>query len=218
MALYARPSWQLTRQVTTDVFVVVWTGVWWLAGRALDAVIRGLAAPSRAIQDAAGSMQDGFEEAARSVETVPLAGPSLRQPFDAAASGLQQVWQSAHDQVVGIEQVATLTGLLTFAIPVAIILALWLPARIRFIRNSRATARFISIQPNLELLALRALATQPFHRLAQVSNDPLAAWRDGDEQVIDALAELELRRNGLRRPRVARLPDPPAIEGRTQPS
>ena len=51
-----------------------------------------------------------------------------------------------------------------------------------------------------------------------VNDDPLAAWRDGDEQVIDALAELELRRNGLRRPRVARLPDPPAIEGPTQPS
>ena len=37
MALYARPSWQLTRQITTDVFVVVWTGAWWFAGRALDA-------------------------------------------------------------------------------------------------------------------------------------------------------------------------------------
>lgn len=212
MALYARPSWQLTRQITTDVFVVVWTGAWWFAGRALDAVIRGLAQPSRTIQDAAGAMQGDFEQAARNVESVPWAGPVLRQPFDAAAGGLQQIWQSAHEQIAGIEQVATMTGWLTFAIPVLIVLALWLPVRIRFVRNSTAAARFIDAQADLDLLALRALATQPFHQLARVSSDPLGAWRAGDRAVIDALADLELRRNGWQRPREVRLPDPPALD------
>jgi hypothetical protein len=37
--------------------------------------------------------------------------------------------------------------------------------------------------------------------LAGVSDDPVRAWREGDRQVIDALAAIELRRNGLRLPK-----------------
>ena len=212
MALYARPSWKLARQITADVFVLAWSICWWFTGRATDAVIRALAEPSRATESAARSMQQGFQEAATNVQSVPWAGPALRQPFDSAAAGLQQVLDSAHQQVVGIEQTATLAGWLVFLIPVSIAIALWLPSRVRFALNSSAAARFIDAQPDLDLLALRAMATQPFHQLARISDDPLAAWRAGDRQVIDALADLELRRNGWQRPRVPRLPDPPAIE------
>lgn len=201
MALYARPSWQLTRQIGSDVFVVGWSIGWWFAGRALDATIRALAEPARTTESAARSMQTSFQEAARSLETVPWAGPTLRQPFDAAAGSLQQVIASAQQQVAGVEQVATLTGWLVFLIPALVLIAVWLPNRIRFALNSSATTRFINAQPDLDLLALRALATQPFHQLARISDDPLAAWRAGDRAVIDQLADLELRRNGWHRPR-----------------
>ncbi|NNH54440.1 hypothetical protein HLB15_19615, partial [Promicromonospora citrea] len=49
------------------------------------------------------------------------------------------------------------------------------------------------------LLALRALANQPLRALARVTDDPVAAWRSGDEDTIRALADLELRSLGLRR-------------------
>lgn len=212
MALYARPSWKLTRQIGADAFVLCWTIAWWFTGRATDAMIRALADPSRATENAARSMQAGFQQAAGNLETVPWAGPALRQPFDEAAAGLQQVVDAAHQQVVGLEQTATLVGALAFLIPVTIVLAIWLPQRVRFVLNSAAAARFIDAQPDLDLLALRAMATQPFHQLAGISADPLAAWRAGDRAVIDQLAELELRRNGWVRPRLPRLPDPPAIE------
>lgn len=214
MALYARPSWKLARQIGADMFVLAWSIVWWLIGRATDGVIRALAEPSRTTESAARSMQQSFQDAARNAESVPWAGPVLRQPFDSAATGLQQVLDSARQQVVGIEQTATLVGWLVFLIPVSIAIALWLPGRVRFALNSAAAARFIDAQPDLDLLALRAMATQPFHQLARISDDPLAAWRSGDRRVIDALADLELRRNGWHRPpvRVPRLPDPPAIE------
>src|SRR6266545_1699921 len=49
------------------------------------------------------------------------------------------------------------------------------------------------------VLALRALATQPLRRLSAVDDDPVAAWRQGDPETVAALADLELRRLGLRR-------------------
>ncbi|HVK45626.1 MAG TPA: hypothetical protein VM429_12070 [Micropruina sp.] len=215
MALYARPSWKLARQVGADLFVACWTIAWWFTAQALANVIHALAEPSRATESAARSMHSGFQDAARNLESVPWAGPTLRQPFDAAAAGMQQVLESAHQQVVGIEQVATLTGWLAFLIPVTIVLVIWLPQRIRFVLNSSAAARFIDAQPDLDLLALRAMATQPFHQLARISDDPLAAWRSGDRRVIDQLADLELRRNGLHRPKLqdASRPQLPASTG-----
>jgi hypothetical protein len=44
------------------------------------------------------------------------------------------------------------------------------------------------------------MASQPLYVLADISADPVRAWREGDRSVIDALAEVELRRNGLRFP------------------
>ena len=35
------------------------------------------------------------------------------------------------------------------------------------------------------------------HVIAKISDDPVAAWRRGDRQVINALAAVELRRSGL---------------------
>ncbi len=53
---------------------------------------------------------------------------------------------------------------------------------------------------DLDLFALRALAHQPLHVLARITDDPAGAWRRGDRAVTDRLAELELRANGLRLP------------------
>ena len=51
---------------------------------------------------------------------------------------------------------------------------------------------------DLDLFALRALATQPVHVLARVADDPAGAWRAGDAEVVSRLADLELRAVGLR--------------------
>ncbi len=206
MRLYARPSWQLVRQVVADLFVLTGTLASWFAGRALDGTIRSLAQPARATEDAARSLQGSFDEAARAMDGVPWAGPALRQPFEAAASALGGMVASASEQAARIEQVATLTGWLVFLIPCLMLVALWLPPRFRFVRDSAAAKRFIDGQPDLDLLALRALANRPFHQLARISGDPLAAWRAGDRDVIDRLAELELRRIARQRPGASAAP------------
>jgi hypothetical protein len=53
----------------------------------------------------------------------------------------------------------------------------------------------------VELLALRALANQPLHALTKVSDDPVAAWRDGEPEATYALAQLELASTGVPWPR-----------------
>ncbi|MFZ1410437.1 MAG: hypothetical protein WAS07_03170 [Micropruina sp.] len=200
LRLYARPSPKLARQIVGDLFIVAWTALWWIAGRLADAVIRTLGDPSRETANAARSLRDSFVDAARNVEGVPFAGGALRQPFLAAADGLRGIIAAAEDQVVGIDNTATLVGWLTFALPVMLLLALWLPGRVRWVRESAAARAFVQAGTHLELLAVRALATQPISALARISPDPAGAWRRHDDDVIERLAELELARLGLKPP------------------
>ena len=103
--------------------------------------------------------------------------------------------------MASIERLALVAGWLVFLIPVALVVALWLPRRIRFYRQAKASQQFLDSSADLDLFALRAMASQPLYVLAGVSDDPVRAWRDGDRQVIDQLAAIELRRNGLRLPK-----------------
>lgn len=201
MSLYARPSWQLARQVGADAFVVLWAIGWFGVSRAADATIRLLAVPARETAQAAEAMRDNLRRAGENAGRVPGVGPDIQGPIDDTADNLEQVIGSAYQQVHGIEQVATLAGVLVFLIPVLVLVAVWLPRRIAFHRTSSAAQRFIDSSADLDLFALRAMATQPMAELARVSDDPVRDWRDGDRAVINRLADLELRRSGLRAPR-----------------
>jgi hypothetical protein len=86
------------------------------------------------------------------------------------------------------------------AIPVLIALAIHLPLRWRFVREATAGRRYVDSAADLDLFALRAMSRQPLHRLARISDDPAAAWRRGDPEVVRALAVLELRHSGLSLP------------------
>ena len=57
-----------------------------------------------------------------------------------------------------------------------------------------------------ELLAVRAMASQPLRRLARVDPAVITGWRAGDPAATEALAALELRSLGLLSP-------PPAPPG-----
>ena len=136
---------------------------------------------------------------------MPVAGDQLRRPFDSAAVTLGNLITSANEQVQSIERLALLVGWLVFLIPVTIVVAFWLPRRIRFYRQARASQVFLDELADLDLFALRAMAVQPLYVLAQISDDPVQAWRSGDREVINKLAELELKRDGLRLPDTLRV-------------
>jgi hypothetical protein len=104
------------------------------------------------------------------------------------------------NQVEAVQHLAFWLGLVVGAVPILVILAVYLPARWRFAREATAGQRFIDSSADLDLFALRAMSRQPMHRLAAVSPDPVRAWRSGDPDVVRALAMLELRDAGLTAP------------------
>ncbi|MFJ8010378.1 hypothetical protein [Streptomyces fagopyri] len=200
MRLYAQTPARRSRQVFADlVAVVVITAVVKFALAVHDAILL-LAEPGRKAQSAGDSLASGLGDAGHAASKVPLVGDSLSKPLQSAAeagNGLSDAGQSLQDTV---GHVATLTALALIAFPVALVLLLWLPARLRWVRRSATTRRLLDAPGGADLLALRAL-TGPQRALAAVPVPPggLAdAWRRGDQHVIADLSKVTLRQSGLR--------------------
>jgi hypothetical protein len=197
MALYASSPALRFRQMTADAGVAVWAVLWWLVSRLVVEAIDAVAEPARRTAQAAERLRGDLGAAADSTGSVPVAGPELRRPFDSAVTTMDQIVVAAQDQVTTIERLAAGAGLLVFLLPVALVVLFWLPSRIRFARRSGALRRLGERPEDLELLALRALATQPPDRLAAISKDPVGDWRDRNWPVVVALAGLERASVGL---------------------
>jgi hypothetical protein len=201
MGIYSTRPGRLAGQIFSDLFVLAWSVGCAVVALFVHQVVGALAVPARETARTATRLMDNMREAAEQAARVPGVGEDLRRPFDSASVTLGNVVTSANNQVESIERLALLGGWLVFLLPVALVVALWLPRRVRFYRQARASQVFLDSSADLDLFALRAMASQPLHVLAGVSEDPVRAWREGDRQVIDALAAIELRRNGLTLPK-----------------
>jgi hypothetical protein len=204
MGIYAKRPAKMIGQLVGDGFVVVWTIGWGIVAIFVHKVIEVLATPARETARTAMRLAENFREAAAEAAKVPVAGEQLRRPLDSASVSLGTLIESANEQVASIERLALLVGWLVFLIPVTIVIAFWLPRRIRFYRQAHASQVFLDSLADLDLFALRAMAAQPLYVLAEISDDPVQAWRSGDREVINKLAEIELRRNGLQLPATLR--------------
>jgi len=204
MGIYAKRPAKMIGQLVGDGFVVLWAIGWAIVAIFVHRVIDVLATPARETARTAMRLAENFRQAAAEAAKVPVAGEQMRRPLDAAAGTLGNLIDSANDQVVSIERLALIVGWLVFLIPVATVIAFWLPRRIRFYRQARASQVFLDSLADLDLFALRAMAAQPLYVLAEISDDPVQAWRSGDREVINKLAEVELKRNGLQLPATLR--------------
>jgi hypothetical protein len=204
MGIYAKRPAKMIGQLVGDGFVVLWAVGWAIVAIFVHRVIEVLATPARETARTAMRLAENFRQAAAEAAKVPVAGEQMRRPLDAAAGTLGNLIDSANDQVVSIERLALIVGWLVFLIPVATVIAFWLPRRIRFYRQARASQVFLDSLADLDLFALRAMAAQPLYVLAEISDDPVQAWRSGDREVINKLAEVELKRNGLQLPATLR--------------
>src|SRR4051812_17664895 len=197
MRLYAqRPDLRL-RQALGDTGVVAWIVLWVLVARAVHRAVLVLAEPGRAVEDLGGSVARNMASAAETADRVPVAGDALAKPFQAlgdAGSSVSGAGQAAQDAVGTL---AFWLAVVLVLLPVGWLLLRWLPGRWRYAREAGAAARLLSGTPDLELLAVRALATAPLPRLAALPAGTGAAWRDGDPGAVRALAALELGRLGL---------------------
>lgn len=198
MKLFADTPLRRTLQVFADLLFVAWLVLWGWIGTAVHDGTAQLAEPARQTDSAATSMAEQLRDAGGQLGEAPLVGDELAVPFDRAADASDGIAAAGRDTVEAVEQLALLLGLSVALIPILIVSAIHLPLRWRFIRQATAGARFIDASEDLDLFALRALANQPMHVLARVSDDPAGAWRARDPDVVRRLAALELADAGLR--------------------
>jgi len=198
MKFYADSSVRRTRQLVGDVLLVVWIAVWVKFALAVRDATLTLAEPGQQIAEAGGGLAEKLRDAGETVGSVPLLGDEVRTPFDGAGDAAEGLAGAGDAQVEAVNQLALWLGLAVAAIPILVMLVVYLPGRIRFAREAIAGQRFIDAAADLDLFALRAMARQPLHRLARISDDPAGAWRRGDPVVVRALADLELSESGMR--------------------
>lgn len=200
MKIYADAPARSSRQLLADLLVLVWVAVWVRLALAVHDVTLTLAAPGRQMSQAGSGMADGLRQAGSTVGDVPLVGEEVRAPFDGAGDAAESLARAGDAQVEAVENLALWLGIVVGVIPILLALAIYLPLRLRFIREATAGQRFLDATGELDLFALRALARQPMRRLGRVTDDPAGAWRRGDVPVIEALAQLELERIGVAPP------------------
>ena len=200
MTLYSASPGRRLRQAGGDLLLVAWILLWvWLADVVHDATTE-LAAPARQVQDAGEGLAERLRDAGGAAGDLPLVGEQVRSPLEGAGRAADQMAAAGASTAVAVEQLAFWVAVAAFVMPVLLALAIHLPGRLRFLKEARAGHRFIDASADLDLFALRAMAHQPLHRLAAISDDPVSGWRAGDPTVIQALARLELRDAGLPAP------------------
>lgn len=197
MKIYADAPVRRSLQISGDVLLAIWVYLWVQTALVVRDATLSLAVPGEQISAAGGGLAEQLRDAGRTVGDVPLVGDEVRAPFDGAGGAADRIAAAGDAQVEAVQTLAFWLGLAVGAIPVLIALAVYLPLRWRFIREATAGSRFVDSTDDLDLFALRAMARQPLHRLARISDDPAGAWRRGEPEVVRDLAALELRDSGL---------------------
>jgi hypothetical protein len=198
MRIYAERKRRVTRQVIADVMAVGWGVLWiWVALTVYGFVVT-LAVPGKKLESAGESLSANLAEAQSKAQGIPLVGDSVAKPFGSAADAARTIADAGRSQQDAVKDLATVLALLTAGVPILLALVLWVPLRLSWIRAASIAAKLRRYEGGNELLALRALATAPLRRLAELDSNVVEGWRNGDRQAVADLAELELGRLGLR--------------------
>ncbi|MEV7419962.1 hypothetical protein [Streptomyces sp. NPDC089919] len=200
MRLYAQTRARRCRQVLADLTAAaLLTAAVWFALTVHEAIML-LTEPGRKMEDAGGSLSSGLGDAGDAASHVPLVGGALKKPLRSAAEasdGLSDAGRSMQDLVA---RVADLTAFALIVIALVVVLSLWLPPRLRWIRRTARIRYLLDAPGGADLLALRAL-TGKVKDLATIPVPPgglVDAWRRGDPETVENLSRIALHRSGLR--------------------
>ncbi|MCU1414064.1 MAG: hypothetical protein JWN80_1404 [Microbacteriaceae bacterium] len=203
MKLYSDFPARRTRQVFADLIALgsialfVWLGV------SLYQLVDRLAAFGVDLENAGAGFRKTMSDVGKNLGGVPFIGSGIRAPFDGASNAGKALETAGQNQQDAVGQLATALGFGVALVPILFVLLIWLVPRIRFIRRASSAKRSVRGGAGVELLALRALATQRLSSIAKVDPDPMGAWRRGDQKVMRELAALELRASGVKlRPQI----------------
>lgn len=198
MKFYADYPARRTRQIVTDVLCLAAIAAWAWLGATVYALVMGLSGFGSQMEQAGAGFRSTMTDVSDTLSGIPLIGSGVKAPFDGASDAGAALESAGRAQQVAVHQLALGLGIGIAVLPILMILIVWLVPRIRFARRAAAARRMADEPASLDLLALRALASQRLGRIAAVHPDALSAWRAGDPDVVRALASLELRSSGVR--------------------
>lgn len=199
MPLYPELRGPRARALTADVASIVLLLLFAWAGLKVHDAVDRLAVLGEGVQATGGVVQDGFDSAADAVDGTPVVGDDIADGLRSAGEGSggevvelgEEGEDSAHD-------LANLLGLVTFALPAVLVLALWLPGRVDQVKRLRDASRVLGDQETTErrrLLAMRAAFSLPYGQLLAYTQDPIG---DLASERYDALVAAALEDAGLR--------------------
>lgn len=198
MTLYPSERRRQRATVARDVLVLASLALLAWLGRRVYVLVDDLRSVTDAVQGAGSSVQNGFGSAAEVLAGTPLVGDELAGALQAAgATTGGNVVELALTGDTAIHRLALALGLLTFSVPAAIVLVLYLPVRVGQVRRLRA-ARLVFREAHdperRPLLAMRAALSLPIDDLVEYTRDPIGDLVRGDH---DALVTALLADAGL---------------------
>ena len=195
--MIARPSRGLL--VLADVALVGWLAACVVLGILVAREVRDVQRLGDTIVLASGALRQ-TADLVQELERLPIVGDRA----DELADRVRRTARSANRNVVvskqSIRRLSLLLGASIALLPTVPLALVYLPARLAWIREARdVRAALARADEGVEaLLALRAATNLPLRRLTAVSDDP---WADLSAGRHRALADAELRRVGIKRPR-----------------
>jgi hypothetical protein len=200
MKLYSDIPARRSRQILGDAWLVIWSVLWIWIAVTLHGLVMNLAGPGQAISDGATDLAGSITSAGESVGGIPLVGDTLTAPFQGMSEAASSIASAGQAEADAVAALAMFLSVALAFLAIASYTVFWIPFRVAFARRATAARALAHANDDLDLFALRALARQPLTALVRIDPDPAAAWRRGDVKVTRALAELELRAEGLRAP------------------
>jgi hypothetical protein len=198
---YPAPGSRLVRLL--DVAVLVWIAGWLVLALLVAREVRDLRKLSDTVVVAGVAVED-TGDLVDSLGSVPLVGGQVGQAADRVREAGRSAQVSGRESRSSIDDLSVLLALAIGLVPTLPLLGLYAPLRIAWSRDVRAFRRAVESDPSdpvlLELLARRALLTQPYERIRAVTSEP---YRDLEQARFAPLAHLELERLGLRPPTVS---------------
>lgn len=192
---YADDPGKRARQLALDLGVLLWCYLWVRLARTVHTTVLALQEPGRMLQGAGDSLAGGLDDAAGRVAGAPLIGDRLRDPLTAAANAGHAVASAGSATQSAVARLALLLSLIVALLPIGYGLTRWWRHRVNYAREAAAA---VTLQADVDLLALRAAATLPLSRLARLGPDPVGRWRRGEAGAGEQLAALALRELGVR--------------------
>jgi hypothetical protein len=198
----AGQGWQLwsARGIKVlDVVLIAYAVIWLVAGVVIGIDIRRQAELSDQVTRVGVALGD-VGKSLQVVGGLPLVGGSISSLADRVAQAGADVQRSGSDSRQSLERMGVLVGVAFVAIPLMLMLSIYVPLRLawrREVRAVRAALQSADAASLDRLLARRAFATLPYGQLLGLE---ASVTGEASPEEARQLADAELARLGLLRP------------------